>query len=145
MDGIAKVALGIVGGYLLYELYTLWAVQQLSFSLASFNFSPSGVDGTVTLDISVKNPTANDYTLQGVNVGVTVNGTFIGTVTNSFSQDVPAHSVQPITVTMNITDLGLITALLNWLTGTGAVMVNLNGVATLNNLTFPMNINFKAL
>ena len=140
--------LGLAGlGFYLFEKNTV--VSSLRFVEQGITFDISNlISPIINVSILVQNPTSGSLTLQSMAGTFSVNGNPSGNA--SYFPAVPtvlAPNAQTIIVIqLRLTDSGIITDLLNFISGsTTALNIALNGTANVNNAPIPLILSFNAV
>jgi hypothetical protein len=145
MDTLIFIALGFIiflGAEKATTLNNLrFVAQDVGFDFSNL-LSP-----IVNLSVLVQNPTSGNLTLKSLAGSFSINGTPSGNV--SFFPATPsyvaANGVTGITLQLRLSDVALINDVKNFFNnGAGALVININATANVNDVPLPVTLNFSA-
>ena len=142
----AKIAVLAATGFgLWYYLRKSKAVNNLRYSIVGVTPSFSGLNGTLTIQMRIDNPSLEVIPVDAIAGGVTMGDFFLGTASVTIPQGVPAGGsiVVPVTLVMGVTSMAQI--VLEYLTKKGIEKPDLiyNGNISIKGINFPFNLVYK--
>lgn len=138
------IALGI-GGVIAYHFW------EKSRAAKAMNFFPAGVqqikfDGAtpvITLALSAHNASSQEMTVNAVDLNLTANGTYVGNASSFVPQTILANSQTTVFVDIRLSLLSVVNDIIKaFQYGNFSQVIRLTGVANVDNIQVPIDMNF---
>ncbi len=140
--GIAAAVL-----FLLSKLSFAGNASRLNYTISGMNLSYSGLNLVVLLNLVIQNPTNQTFNVAAIVANVTLNGQPVGNVAGFQPVNVLPTSQASVPLTVTVSDLALITTLVNIMNGTAGVsaLLHLTGTVNANATNIPIDVQYQAL
>lgn len=142
---IAIVGLSALGIYLASKLVKVKDVQKLAFAIHSVNLSFEGLTPILTLTIDISNPTTSSYDVQSLIGFVSFNGKQIASVQSFGLPTIAPTGITTYNIPFKLQLSDIVTQLVNLFKGISSLsaLINFNGSVVVDNLNFPVDLNYK--
>jgi LEA14-like dessication related protein len=141
---VPVIILVSLGFYLITGYAKASAAQLLNFSIANAQVDLSGSNFYLTVNVVVQNPTGESFNVKSLSGSLTVNGNFLGTVSNFQPAVIAANSqaIYPLTIQIALIGAGLdLYQIIN--DGEKDIVANISGTANANGFAIPVNVQAK--
>jgi LEA14-like dessication related protein len=142
------LAIGLIGAGLIVfnRLQTAGSAERLKYVFKNIKAEfQSAFVVQVNIDIEIQNPTSNSFVIQSMAGDLSLNGQYLGNVSNFTATQITGNSATPYRVSVQLSTLSMSANLVSLLTNFSGVTAKIDGTINVDNLGVPIMLSYKAM